>query len=403
LTGLSSIAPNASGGEGFTVTFTPDGTQATDYSKMTPQEWNKGVPGHNGFTYRGTAKGRITTSNNEAKIEAVDVEQVTLQVWNSGGPTQDEAHFDPFAGLGPGGLGSTASDNGYVCAGDTVEYKSSVAADKHPTHLVKLARVTDGSATEVSAPSPSSDAKGKTWLTTTELKDRPQDIQGLWREERGHEADDLLAAGDVHHFKTSSSNALTDYVFGKYDEPWSLKMQAEADRAWQGKVQVCPIPYGTCRNLCRWVAGSARVDLNHMTMSVAWRDKKTKPDCSGFDDAPDSGTFELKRVIGVSFVPIAPGKYINVVGAPAVGNQAAQFKSVARIVANYPGVPKGNIRVTADRGKLTLVDKDAGTYEFVAEESGLHELTFELRDPRGVVFHTDRMRVEVPGIPGLGR
>ena len=396
-------APNASGGEGFTVTFTPDGTQTADYSKMTPREWDKGAPRHNGLTYRGTAKGRITTSNNAAKIEAVEAEQVTLQVWHSGGPTQDEAVFLPFPGLGPGGLGSTASDNGYVCAGDTVEYKSSLAADKHPTHIVRLARVTDAGSAEASAPPPSIDAKGKTWLTLTEIKDREQDIQGLWREARGHETDDLLAAGDVHYFKASPSGALTDYVFGKYDEPWSLKMQAEADHAWRGEVQVCPIPYGTCLNLCRWVAGSMRIDPNHVTTSVAWRGKKTKADCSGFDDTPDSGTFELKRVVGVAFVPIAPGKYINVVGAPTVGNQAAQFKAMVRIVANYPGVPKGNIRGTADRGKLTLVDKEAGTYEFVAEESGVHELLFELRDPRGMVFHTDRMRVEVPGLPGLGR
>lgn len=383
------------GGSGFSVVFKEDGTQAIDYAPMQPILFEDGSK----WAYVGLARGRIATKDRVATLESVEVDDVIFKFWGPD-PTPDQ----PLKGtLGPGALGSTKADNTYVCNDKALEYQTSLATDGRPSFLVKLARVTDGGATEVSAPPPSIDAKGKTWLTLTEFKNREQDVQGLWREAREREDADILASGAVHYFKASPSGALTDYIVGKYDEPWSVKMQAEANRAWQGEVQVCPIPYGTCLNLCKWVAGSARVDLNHVTMSVAWRGKKTKGDCSGFEDKPDSGTFELRRVVGVSFVPIAPGKYINVVGAPAVGNQAAQFKAVARIAVNYPGVPDDNVRASVDRGKLILVDKAAGTYEFVAEESGVHELLFELRDRAGTVFHTDRMRVEVPGIPGLGR
>jgi hypothetical protein len=140
-----SIAPitafkTPTGGEGFVVTFGPDGTELTDYSKMSPQEWDKDKPGHSGHTYRGTASARISTSDGSAKIESIDSQEVLVQIWQAGGPTADDL-FGPVSGLGPGGLGGTASDNKYKCEGDTLEYKSSVAADKHATHAVKLTRV----------------------------------------------------------------------------------------------------------------------------------------------------------------------------------------------------------------------------------------------------------------------
>jgi hypothetical protein len=37
-------------------------------------------------------------------------------------------------------LGSTANNNAYTCAGDSLEYRTSDAVDKHPTYYVKLKR-----------------------------------------------------------------------------------------------------------------------------------------------------------------------------------------------------------------------------------------------------------------------
>jgi len=161
------------GGEGFRVTFRSDGTHATDYANMKPIVWEAGTRFANGHTYRGTAIGLIATANGVATIERVERAEVTMQLWDSGG----ERKFRPvrLPGLGPGGLGSTARDNAYVCDGDSLEYKSSVAVDKHPTFGVRLKRVERGS--------PARDqmvkVTGKTWLTATELKDRTQDLSGV--------------------------------------------------------------------------------------------------------------------------------------------------------------------------------------------------------------------------------
>jgi hypothetical protein len=186
-------------------------------------------------------------------------------------------------------------------------------------------------------------------------------------------------------------------------DPQSVDMQASGSLQWQGKVFVCPLPKGKCENLCQWDDGSMRMDPDHLTMNFEWHGKKYKDDCSGFENEPDSGTFTRKRVVGISFLPLIPGKYMTLVGAPAVGNQAAQFKAAVRIATNYEGVPDAKVRASADQGKLTLVDAAKGTYEFLADKSGVYELVFELVGSDGRAFHTDRMRIEIPAIPGLGR
>jgi hypothetical protein len=130
----------AVGGGGFRVTFADDGEQITDYSDMKPQEWDKDTPSYSGHTYRGIAKGYVTTAYKQATLEDVQNTSVTVQIWQSEGFKED-GNFQPMNGLGPGGLGTTIDDNSYVCEGDTLEYKTSTAADKHPNHSVKLNRV----------------------------------------------------------------------------------------------------------------------------------------------------------------------------------------------------------------------------------------------------------------------
>ena len=172
---------------------------------------------------------------------------------------------------------------------------------------------------------------------------------------------------------------------------------------WKGRVHVCPEPTGKCPNLCGWVPGQMQVDDNSISARVEWYSKQTKPDCSGFSDEPDNDSFSMKRLIGVSFVPIVPGKYIEVVGAPAVGDQAAQFKAAVRLTARYDAIQNAQVTASADHGSVTLIDKVHGTYEFLADRSGTYELRFEVAGSDGVVFHTDRMRIEIPGIPGVGK
>jgi len=219
----------------------------------------------------------------------------------------------------------------------------------------------------------------------------------LWSEPTGE------GEAQLTWLSTSPPGVLTNHDIDLRDsDPASIDMKATADLEWQGRTFTCPRPKGKCTNLCKWDNGSLRIDANHLSISGEWHGKKSKNDCSGFWDEPDSGTFTMRRLVGVSFVPLALGKYMNLVGAPAVGTQAAQFQAVVRISAHYD-VPNLNVRATADQGKITLVDKNAGIYEFYAEKSGVYEVLFELLDSDGTVFHTDRMRIEVPSIPGLGR
>ena len=390
---LNSIAKTPSGGGGFRVTFAVGGLQTTDYANMAPIEWDKGTRFANGLTYRGTASARMKTDNGVATIERIERAEVTMQLWDSGGARTFPAQRLPS--LGPGGLGSTARDNGYLCAGDSLEYKTSVAADKHPGFAVRLKRV-------AAAPSPDQTVKitGKTWLTVTELKDRPQDLTGVWQIEplpQGNEGGQWVDGGtpgkmSVQPLKRRGSDA---YI---------IHMSSAGPQHWSGQVWVCPSPPGTCPNLCAWVNGALDVGANNLSIAGEWHSKKAKSDCSGNDeDRPDDGTFTLKRLVGAGFVPIARGKYMNLVGAPAVGDQKAQFKAAVRIVARYDGVPGATVRAAADRGKLTLADKASGTYDFVAEGSGIHEIRFELLGADGQPFHTDRLRVEIPAIGGLGR
>ena len=384
-----------SGGAGFQVTFRPDGMQIIDYASMVPFV----LPNPSGGptdtqTYTGNATARISTRDKVAKVERIEQARVLFTI-----STLSPTPALPLKGrLGPGGLGTTKSDNGYVCGENSLEYKTSAADDAHPTHSLKLTRVKDSASAAAAPPPQPIVVEGKTWLTATEIKDRPQDIAGVWSEPTG--------GGETEFtwLSTSPPGTLIDHPLAMRDsDPASVDMKATADLEWQGRVFTCPRPKGKCTNLCEWNDGSLRVDDNHVSISGEWHGKKFKNDCSGFWDEPDSGTFTMKRLVGVSFVPLAPGKYMNLVGAPAVGTQAAQFKAVVRIAARYDGVPNPNVRASASHGSIALIDKENGTYEFVVDRSGAHELLFELVGDDGRAFHTDRMRVEIPSIPGLGR
>lgn len=242
--------------------------------------------------------------------------------------------------------------------------------------------------------------KRGTWLTATEIKDRPQDLGGLWVDadsERETELEwfdydtkrQILQAG-------SAANRGQGFTF------LDVK-KAFGSSQWKGLVHVCPRPDGTCPNLCRWVPGSLVVEPGNLHAKGEWHGKKTKTDCSGFTDQPDSGPMAFKRFIGVSFVPLLPGKYIHLVAAPAVGNQPSQFKAAVQLATHYEGTSAADVRVKANGGTINVIDKKTGAYQFLTERSGIYELTFDLVGKDGEVFHTDRVRIEIPSIPGIGR
>jgi hypothetical protein len=136
VTSLGKAGGGAKGGDGFRVTFTADGTESIDYSTTNTLVFADSTPAApDTFTYRGTASAHISTANGVAKIESVDESKVVINV-NAGG----HKFVQKAPNLGPGGLGSTANNNAYTCAGDSLEYRTSDAVDKHPTYYVKLKR-----------------------------------------------------------------------------------------------------------------------------------------------------------------------------------------------------------------------------------------------------------------------
>lgn len=125
-----------SGGTGFVVSFTDEGLQTTDYSSMAPIAIDDDA-----WRFKGSATAHITTKDGTAEIAGPVGGPGVLFHMSAKFP---DIPFMPFPGLGPGGLGSTDSDNQYVCEKETLSYKASVGgglgAARPPQYGVKLKR-----------------------------------------------------------------------------------------------------------------------------------------------------------------------------------------------------------------------------------------------------------------------
>ena len=239
------------------------------------------------------------------------------------------------------------------------------------------------------------EARRGTWLTPTEIKERPQDLGGLWIDA------DSSSEPELQWFDLSPGRLRVGSAANR-GKGYGVDVTPAGAGSWRGRVFTCPIPEGTCPNLCRWDSGEMRIDADNLHAAGSWRGKKSKQDCSGYTEEPSDGPLAYKRFSGVRFVPLLPGKYIHLVAAPAVGNQAAQFKAAVRLATSYAGTSSTNVNTRSSGGTLTLVSKDSGIYEFLTDRSGVFEISFELSGADGKVFHVDRVRIEIPSIPGLG-
>jgi len=125
-----------SGGTGFVVAFTDEGLQTTDYSSMAPIAIDDDA-----WRFKGSATAHITTKDGIAEIAGPIGGPGVLFHMSAKFP---DIPFMPFPGLGPGGLGSTDSDNQYVCEKETLSYKASVGSGlggaRPPQYGVKLKR-----------------------------------------------------------------------------------------------------------------------------------------------------------------------------------------------------------------------------------------------------------------------
>ena len=250
---------------------------------------------------------------------------------------------------------------------------------------------------KVGAPAGWEEKRG-TWLTPTEIKDRPQDLGGLWADADAQGAVELM----WFEHDAKKRRLLVRAAADRVDSLGVDVTEASGTNRWKGIAFTCPRG-GACPNLCRWVPGTLAVESGNLNAKGEWHGKMHKTDCSGFSDAPSDGTLAYKRFIGVSFVPLIPGKYVHLVAAPAVGNQPSQFRAAVKLQTRYKEIPVADIKVRANGGSLNVTDKNTETYQFLTDRSGVYELTFDLVGKDGKVFHTDRVRIEIPSIPGIGR
>ncbi len=89
---------------------------------------------------------------------------------------------------------------------------------------------------------------------------------------------------------------------------------------------------------------SLTVAAGNLSIAGEWRGRRGKADCGAYSDEPYRDSFALNCYVGAGFVPIAAGKYMDLVAAPTRGDQAAQFNATVRIVARYDGIPNASAR-----------------------------------------------------------
>jgi len=262
-----------------------------------------------------------------------------------------------------------------------------------------------------SAPLDTTPQKG-TWLTPTGIKDRPQDLEGIWRQ-----SGDDVEAGQEMQWLHQAGNKLTGALLSDRLGGSSIRLTKAGDsNVWQGDgappgvdgtgFAICPAPKGTCPRLCRWAAGFLNIEPGALHIAGEWHDKRVDPDHCTFLDETQTQAENYDRFVGASFAPVLPGKYLYMGMAPAVGSQPAQFKALVRIATNYTGTGAAEVKTTVDPATATLARSggDAGQaiYEFTTTGHGTFEICFNLADKTGAIFHTDRLRIEIPTVPGIG-
>jgi hypothetical protein len=125
-----------------------------------------------------------------------------------------------------------------------------------------------------------------------------------------------------------------------------------------------------------------------------------------FTDEPQIGPDRYDRFVGVAFAPMAPGKYMYMGMAPAVGNSPAQFGAVVRLIGDYSAIGANAVKIdvrptTANLRRIAGWPTN-GIYEFSTHAHGVFELSFKLERGVALALHTNRARIEIPTGPGIG-
>lgn len=184
---------------------------------------------------------------------------------------------------------------------------------------------------------------------------------------------------------------------GAIDRMW-LDMTREGETSgWRGSVHISlREPEGACP---RWTQGVFIIEPAAKVLSGAWAGPRIEPSTCAETNEPHGAPIQLDRVVATTFQPIVPGKYIHIIGAPAVGPNPAQYSAAIEFACNVDGLAVASHRVTVSSGRL--VDMGACRYQLLLDSPGPYDIAVEFLDAAGEGLHTDRLRADVPTIPGL--
>ncbi len=229
------------------------------------------------------------------------------------------------------------------------------------------------------------------WLTMKEVKTLPvRQVGGFWKDK---------LSGEVVWFQVAGKKLL---VRAASDRKNTLGIDADQrgnSRRYFGEAYTVP-KSGNCTKYGYWQPCALAISGGEA--SGEWRGKKTDEKTCKLGDEPDSGKLRFQRMQLVAFAPLAHGKLMHMTGSPAVGNQQSQFKATAKIGVQLDGTHASKVKITLNG--VLLNSSDGGkTYDFITTRSGRHELKLEIIENDGGILHRENIRIDVPGIRGIGR
>jgi hypothetical protein len=284
-----------------------------------------------------------------------------------------------------------ASDNG----DDDAEGAEGDALDQLQNDFDKPSGEPASRRKQAGQPAPEGGDSPGTWISVAGVGSWPQpDLAGFWRTlgTKTISATLVRTSPDGRHFD--------GYVVrdGKVRGAW-LDMDRDGQSAgWKGKVLVAqePNPPGYCPH---WVRGALLIEPAAPIYGVWWSKRRTVETCKDTDE-PSSGRFTLERVVLTNFQPLVPGKFIHLIGVPAGGSTSAQYQAGVEFRCDTSGLQKLTPKVSVSAGRVVDTG-EACRYQLVVDKPGSYDITVEFRDADDKAVHTDRLRADVPPIPGL--
>jgi hypothetical protein len=266
----------------------------------------------------------------------------------------------------------------------------------------------------------SSGFKHGTYLTALTLTDEKQDIDGLWKA-----SGVVRSAGDEQlsrfYFMTDIGKlVLMDRRYAPLYHPEYQpfqRMLLDVSQGTLGQYEGAGDSFSglrstieTIKNRCPqyqwWDPSVLSFNAPHTHAEETTKNRThDQTTCDMTGDVPDIQA-SYDRYAPVTFEPEVAGKYMTLVGAPAVGNQAAQYKAsvalmwdyadseAAKMVLHVTGPGRGDAPQTYDNPKK-------GRYQLICDQPGIYQFELQLFEPDGTMIHRDLATAVIPSLPGI--